>query len=69
MVELTRRRYPERQDCWHIYFAHVHVDANGQLAIAFHNARLIYVNVEGDWSKFDASTSALMLRNSSGDVR
>ena len=22
---LTRRRYPERQDCWHIYFGDVHV--------------------------------------------
>jgi hypothetical protein len=21
MPALTRRRYPERQDCWHVYFA------------------------------------------------
>ena len=25
MPVLTRRRYPERQDCWHIYFGDVHV--------------------------------------------
>ena len=25
MPELTRRRYPERQDCWHVYFGDVHV--------------------------------------------
>jgi hypothetical protein len=25
MPELTRRRYSERQDCWHIYFGDVHV--------------------------------------------
>jgi hypothetical protein len=25
MPKLTRRRYPERQDCWHIYFGDVHV--------------------------------------------
>jgi len=25
MPALTRRRYPERQDCWHIYFGDVHV--------------------------------------------
>jgi hypothetical protein len=30
MPALTRRRYPERQDCWHIYFADVHV---GTIAI------------------------------------
>jgi hypothetical protein len=48
---------------------HVHVGRNGQPAIPFHNARLIYINVEGDWSKFDASTSALLLRNALGDVR
>jgi hypothetical protein len=24
MPELTRRRYPERQDCWHIYYGDVH---------------------------------------------
>jgi hypothetical protein len=27
---LTRRRYPERQDCWHIYYGDVHV---GTIAI------------------------------------
>jgi hypothetical protein len=26
MPELTRRRYPERQDCWHVYFGDVRVD-------------------------------------------
>jgi hypothetical protein len=25
MPELTRRRYPERRDCWHGYFGEVHV--------------------------------------------
>ena len=25
MPKLTRRRYPERQDCWNIYFGDVHV--------------------------------------------
>jgi hypothetical protein len=25
MLVLTRRRYPERQDCWHIYFGDVQV--------------------------------------------
>src|SRR6478609_7892724 len=25
MPALTRRRYRERQDCWHIYFGDVHV--------------------------------------------
>ena len=25
MLTLTRRRYPERQDCWNIYFGDVHV--------------------------------------------
>lgn len=25
MPVLTRRRYPERQDCWHVYFGDVHV--------------------------------------------
>jgi hypothetical protein len=24
MPALTRRRYPERQDCWHIYYGDVH---------------------------------------------
>jgi hypothetical protein len=30
MPELTRRRYPERQDCWHVYFGDVRV---GTIAI------------------------------------
>jgi len=25
MPELTRRRYPERQDCWHVHYGDVHV--------------------------------------------
>jgi hypothetical protein len=25
MPKLTRRRYPERHDCWHVYFGDVHV--------------------------------------------
>jgi hypothetical protein len=25
MTDLTRRRYPERPDCWHVYFGDVHV--------------------------------------------
>jgi hypothetical protein len=25
MPELTRRRYPERHDCWHVYDGDVHV--------------------------------------------
>ena len=25
MPELTRRRYPERPDCWHVYYGDVHV--------------------------------------------
>jgi hypothetical protein len=29
MVQLTRRRYPERPDCWHIYFGDVHVGTIG----------------------------------------
>jgi hypothetical protein len=24
MLALTRRRYPERQDCWHVYYGDVH---------------------------------------------
>lgn len=27
MPALTRRRYPERQDSWHVYFGDVHVGA------------------------------------------
>jgi hypothetical protein len=30
MPELTRRRYPERQDCWHVYYGDVRV---GTIAI------------------------------------
>src|SRR4030088_3456395 len=30
MPELTRRRYPERPDCWHVYYGDVHV---GTIAI------------------------------------
>jgi hypothetical protein len=30
MPQLTRRRYPERPDCWHVYFGDVHV---GTMAI------------------------------------
>jgi hypothetical protein len=25
MPELARRRYPERPDCWHVYYGDVHV--------------------------------------------
>ena len=25
MTQLTRRRYTERPDCWHVYFGDVHV--------------------------------------------
>jgi hypothetical protein len=25
MLALTRRRYPERHDCWHVYYGDVHV--------------------------------------------
>jgi hypothetical protein len=25
MPDLTRRRYPERPDCWHVYYGDVHV--------------------------------------------
>ena len=25
MPALTRRRYPERPDCWHVYYGDVHV--------------------------------------------
>jgi hypothetical protein len=25
MPALTRRRYPERQDCWHVYYGDIHV--------------------------------------------
>jgi hypothetical protein len=25
MPALTRRRYPERHDCWHVYYGDVHV--------------------------------------------
>ncbi|WP_369720350.1 hypothetical protein AB8Z38_24655 [Bradyrhizobium sp. LLZ17] len=25
MPKITRRLYPERQDCWHVYFGDVHV--------------------------------------------
>jgi hypothetical protein len=25
MPALTRRRYPEREDCWHVYYCDVHV--------------------------------------------
>ena len=27
MTELTRRRYPERPDCWHVFYGDVHVGA------------------------------------------
>jgi hypothetical protein len=27
MPALTRRRYPEREDCWHAYYGDVHVGA------------------------------------------
>jgi hypothetical protein len=27
MPALTRRRYPERQDCWRVYYGDVHVGA------------------------------------------
>jgi hypothetical protein len=30
MPKLTRRRYPERQDCWHVHYGDVHV---GTIAI------------------------------------
>ena len=30
MPELTRRRYPERPDCWHVYYGDVHA---GTIAI------------------------------------
>jgi hypothetical protein len=30
MPALTRRRYPERQDCWHVHHGDVHV---GTIAI------------------------------------
>ena len=30
MPALTRRRYPERQDCWHVFYGDVHV---GTIAI------------------------------------
>ena len=30
MPELTRRHYPERQDCWHVYYGDVQV---GTIAI------------------------------------
>src|SRR5260370_4892802 len=30
MPELTRRRYPDRPDCWHVYYGDVHV---GTIAI------------------------------------
>jgi hypothetical protein len=30
MPALTRRRYPERQDCWHVYYGDVHA---GTIAI------------------------------------
>ena len=30
MPRLTRRRYPERHDCWHVYYGDVHV---GTIAI------------------------------------
>jgi hypothetical protein len=29
MPELTRRRYPERPDCWHVYYGDVHVGTIG----------------------------------------
>jgi hypothetical protein len=25
MPDLSRRRYPERPDCWHVYYGDVHV--------------------------------------------
>jgi hypothetical protein len=29
MPELTRRRYPERPDCWHVYYGDVQVGSIG----------------------------------------
>jgi hypothetical protein len=37
MPELTRRRYPEREDCWHVYYGDVHV---GTIAVRARWARL-----------------------------
>lgn len=30
MPALTRRRYPERPDCWHVYYGNIHV---GEIAV------------------------------------
>jgi hypothetical protein len=32
MPQLTRRRYPERPDCWHVYYGDVHVGTIGERA-------------------------------------
>ena len=37
MPELTRRRYPERPGCWHVYYGDVHA---GTIARRVGNPRL-----------------------------
>jgi hypothetical protein len=40
MPAVTRRRYPERQDCWHIYYGDVHVGMIAARCCPQHNHRL-----------------------------
>ena len=40
MPAVTRRRYPERQDCWHVYYGDVHVGMIAARCCPQHNHRL-----------------------------
>jgi hypothetical protein len=58
MPQLTRRRYPERQDCWHVYYVDVHVGT-----IALRSGAPVDVDQwgldPGTKSKVEPSASAL----------
>ena len=44
MPALTRRRYPERQDCWHVYYGDVHAGT-----IAIRTASVLSNGTEADF--------------------
>ena len=39
MPELTRRRYRERQDCWHVFYGDVHVGTIARRVDVLHDAK------------------------------
>jgi hypothetical protein len=64
-MELTRRRYPERPDCWHVYYGDVQVGtiarragrASGRYVSDFRQAR----------SDFEAAWAALLPKRTEAD--